>query len=109
MPWYASRADALSFYDVAPLKGTLERLVDFDLINSGGTRLSVGAVNVRTGNFIYFDSTTHRIGPEHVLASGSLPRAFLPLKSMANTIGMAASFPTLLCNGCSTADRGETR
>jgi NTE family protein len=76
MPWYASRADALSFYDVAPLKETLKRLVDFDLINSGETRLSVGAVNVRTGNFVYFDSTTHRIGPEHVLASGALPPGF---------------------------------
>jgi NTE family protein len=76
MPWYASRADALSFYDVAPLKEMLKRLVDFDLINSGETRLSVGAVNVRTGNLVYFDSTTHRIGPEHVLASGALPPGF---------------------------------
>jgi NTE family protein len=76
MPWFASRADALSFYDVAPLKETLDRLVDFDLINSDGTRLSVGTVNVRTGNFIYFDSTTHRMGPEHVLASGALPPGF---------------------------------
>jgi NTE family protein len=48
-------------------------LGDFDLVNSGGTRLSVGAVNVRTGNFVYFDTTTHRIGAEHVLASGALP------------------------------------
>jgi NTE family protein len=70
-------AEALSFYDVAPLKATLERLVDFDLINADeGMRFSVGAVNVRTGNFVYFDSTTHPIGPEHVIASGSLPPGF---------------------------------
>src|SRR6185503_14611810 len=49
---------------------------DFDHVNSGGTRLSLGAVNVRTGNFVYFDTTTHRIGPEHVLASGALPPGF---------------------------------
>src|SRR5450759_1172539 len=55
------------------LKATLERLVDFDLINTGRTRFSVGAVNVQTGNFVYFDNTTHVIGPEHVMASGSLP------------------------------------
>jgi len=76
MPWDVSRADAISYYDVSPLKATLERLVDFDRINAGGTRLSVGAVNVRTGNFIYFDTTTHRIAPEHIIASGSLPPGF---------------------------------
>jgi NTE family protein len=65
--------EALSYYDVAPLKATLERLVDFDLINDGRMRFSVGAVNVRTGNFAYFDSTTHEIRAEHVIASGSLP------------------------------------
>jgi NTE family protein len=70
--------EALSYYDVAPLKATLERLVDFDLIDTGAMRLSVGAVNVRTGNFVYFDSTTHQIYPEHVIASGSLPPGFPP-------------------------------
>jgi NTE family protein len=65
--------EALSYYDAAPLKATLESLVDFDLINDGRMRFSVGAVNVRTGNFAYFDSTTHEIRPEHVMASGSLP------------------------------------
>jgi len=65
--------EALSYYEVAPLKATLERLVDFDLINAGAMRFSVGAVNLRTGNFVYFDSTTHEIRPEHVIASGSLP------------------------------------
>jgi NTE family protein len=76
MPWDVNRADAVSYYDVSPLKATLERLVDFDRVNAGGTRLSVGAVNVRTGNFIYFDTTTHRIAPAHIIASGSLPPGF---------------------------------
>jgi NTE family protein len=67
---------ALSYYDVTPLKATLERLADFDRINSGEMRFSVGAVNVRSGNFVYFDNMTHRIGPEHVMASGSLPPGF---------------------------------
>ena len=69
-------ADELSYYDVAPLKATLERLVDFDRINDGNMRFSVGAVNVKTGNFIYFDTTTHRIDPAHIIASGSLPPGF---------------------------------
>jgi NTE family protein len=70
--------EALSYYDVAPLRATLEALVDFDLINSGAMRFSVGAVNVRTGNFVYFDNTTYQICPEHVMASGSLPPGFPP-------------------------------
>jgi NTE family protein len=67
---------ATSFYDTGSLKPTLERFIDFDRINRGETRLSVGAVNVRTGNFIYFDNTTRTIRPEHVIASGSLPPGF---------------------------------
>jgi NTE family protein len=68
--------DALSHYDLAPLKETIERLVDFERINSGSTRFSVGAVNVRTGNLTYFDNTVHKIKLAHVVASGSLPPGF---------------------------------
>jgi NTE family protein len=67
---------ATSAYDTGSLKATLERLIDFDRINAQGMRLSVGAVNVRSGNFVYFDSTTHTIRPEHVMASGALPPGF---------------------------------
>jgi NTE family protein len=67
---------ATSYYDTAPLRATLERLVDFDLINAKETRLSVGAVNVRTGNFAYFDNATDRIRPEHIMASCALPPGF---------------------------------
>lgn len=71
--------EALSYYDTAPLRATLERLVDFDLINEGRTRLSIGAVNVRTGNFVYFDNRCDRITPEHIMASGALPPGFPPV------------------------------
>ena len=57
-------------------KATLESLVDFDRINSKAMHFSVGAVNVRTGNFVYFDTNTHRIGPRHIMASGALPPGF---------------------------------
>ena len=68
--------EATSFYETKLLKATLEQLVDFDRINSGEMRFSVGAVNVRSGNFVYFDNTTREIRPEHVIASGSLPPGF---------------------------------
>ena len=71
---------ALSVYDTAPLKETLERLVDFDRINARETRLSVGAVNIRTGNFAYFDNAHQRLGPEHIMASGALPPGFPPVE-----------------------------
>lgn len=67
---------ATSYYDTAPLRATLERLVDFERINARETRLSIGAVNVRTGNFAYFDNAADRIGPEHIMASGALPPGF---------------------------------
>ncbi len=72
--------EALSFYDTAPLKATLERLVDFDRINAQEIRLSVGAVNIRTGNFVYFDNKQQTIGPEHIMASGALPPGFPPIE-----------------------------
>ena len=73
--WW-SHQTPVSFYDAGALRGTLEALADFDLINSGATRLSVGAVEVETGNMIYFDNTMMRIGPEHIMASGALPPGF---------------------------------
>ena len=72
--------EAISYYDTAPLKSTLEHLVDFDRINAGGVRLSVGAVNVRTGNFEYFDSTKQTIDARHIMASGALPPGFAPVE-----------------------------
>ncbi|MGO8740522.1 DUF3734 domain-containing protein [Rhodoblastus sp.] len=72
--WFGS--GATSFYDTSALRATLERLVDFDRINSRETRFSVGAVHVETGNLVYFDNARMKIGPEHVMASGALPPGF---------------------------------
>ncbi|WP_291854131.1 patatin-like phospholipase family protein [Bradyrhizobium sp.] len=79
--WPPGSPQSQSYYDTAPLKKTLERLVDFDRINDLKTRLSVGAVGVTSGNFRYFDNFEFRklgkkIGPEHIMASGALPPGF---------------------------------
>jgi NTE family protein len=80
LDWF-SPGDLVSYYDTSVLKGTLERLVDFDRINHAkDMRLSVGAVNVRTGQFSYFDSASMAIRPEHVMASGALPPGFPPVE-----------------------------
>ena len=70
---------ALSIYDTSPLRDTLEELVDFDLINDKAVRLSVGSVDVHTGNSVYFDSLRQTIGPEHIMASGALPPGLPPI------------------------------
>jgi NTE family protein len=77
-PQLTPKADltALSYYDTEPLRATLERMVDFDRINAGDVRLSLGAVNARTGESVYFDSSTQRITASHVMASGALPPGF---------------------------------
>lgn len=67
---------ASSYYDTAPLAQTLQEMVDFDFLNRGDVRLSVGAVNVETGNMRWFDNTEERITPEHIMASGALPPGF---------------------------------
>ena len=78
LPWFNKRGtpEATSFYDTAPLRETLLRHVDFDRINNGTTRLSLGAVHIRSGNFVYFDSRDQVIRPEHVMASAALPPGF---------------------------------
>lgn len=77
---YNGSADTISFYVVDPLRKTLEGLVDFDLLNSGKIRFTLGAVEVQQGKAVYFDTNKQKIGPEHVLASCALPPAFAAVK-----------------------------
>ncbi|WP_033922691.1 patatin-like phospholipase family protein [Sphingomonas sp. 37zxx] len=80
-PSFASpgSCEALSFYDSTPLKDTLDSLIDWDLANEGPIRLSVGAVEIESGNFRYFDSHTDRIDARHIMASGALPPGLPPI------------------------------
>ena len=72
--------EAISYYDTTPMRRTLDKLVDFDRINAGPMRLSVGAVNVRTGNFQYFDSAKQKLDARHIMASAALPPGFAPVE-----------------------------
>jgi NTE family protein len=65
-----------SYYQTAPLRTTLETLVDFNHVNANHTRLTVGAVNARSGAMRYFDSRREPLCASHVMASGALPPAF---------------------------------
>jgi NTE family protein len=81
-PWLspAGARTATSYYDTGPLRETLLDLVDFDMINANKIRFAVGAVNILSGNFIYFDNARDEIGPEQVMASGALPPALPMMK-----------------------------
>ena len=84
-PFFAPKgtAAALSFYDMTPLRDTLGRLVQFDLINARKTRFAIGAVEVTSGNSKYFDNyrpETGDIEPGHVMASAALPPGFAPMQ-----------------------------
>lgn len=75
---------AISFYDSGPLKETLDACIDWDLLNDGPVRLSVGAVDVESGNFAYWDtrgpSGNTRIDARHIMASGALPPGLPPVE-----------------------------
>jgi NTE family protein len=77
-PWLAEPGtdQATSFEDTSELRKTLERLIDFDLLNSGKVRLFIGAVKVTTGEMVFFDNFKERITVDHVMASGALPPGF---------------------------------
>jgi hypothetical protein len=110
-PWLHPRGsiEATSFYDASGLKNTLESLVDFDRINAREMRFSVGAVNVRSGNFVYFDSTTHTIRPEHVMASGALPPGFAAVEIDGERYWDGGLISNTRCNGYWTALCVRTR
>lgn len=72
--------DRVSFYDTRELAGTLDRLVDWDRLNAPGEGVAVGAVDVQSGNFVYFDTASTRLDARHVMASGALPPGFPPVE-----------------------------
>jgi NTE family protein len=73
-------AEAAAYYSTDPLRRTLRELVDFDRLQAGPMRLTVGAVNVCSGAMRYFDSRDQRLGIDHVMASGALPPAFAAVR-----------------------------
>lgn len=81
-PWAAPAGspEAVSFYSSAPLKRTLNELVDWDLLNNGPVQIAVGAVEIESGNFHYFDTRRDRIDARHIMASGALPPGLPPVE-----------------------------
>ena len=79
-PHYNVGAQSAGYYSVSPLRRTLEELIDVAELNSGGTRITVGASCVRTAEMRYFDSRDMPLTVDHILASGALPPGFPPVR-----------------------------
>ncbi|MCJ2124581.1 patatin-like phospholipase family protein [Methylobacterium sp. J-077] len=77
LPWVPND---VALFDNAPLLRTLKRLVDFERLNRGGTRLTVGCVDIETGEEVYFDTSREEVRAEHILASTAIPPAFPPVE-----------------------------
>jgi NTE family protein len=73
---YPLGTEQAGYYSTAPLQQTLRELVDFELVNRGSPRVTVGAAHVRTSRMHYFDSRDGRLDVRHIMASGALPPAF---------------------------------
>jgi NTE family protein len=110
-PWMSvpGATTATSYYDSGPLIETLDELVDFSMINDRLVRFSVGAVNVLSGNFVYFDNAHEVIGPEHIAASGALPPALPMVKIGTDYFWDGGISPTRRSSTCSTRTAISTR
>ncbi|MGK6325142.1 patatin-like phospholipase family protein [Sphingomonas sp. DT-51] len=85
-----------SLYDSAPLGATLERLVDFDLLQAAAPPLTITAVDLETGDDVVFDTRTHDVGPDHLRASSALLPAFPPVQigdRLLGDGGLSANLP----------------
>lgn len=75
-----AKPSELSFYDTSPLRETLSKVIDFDYLNEGHVRLCLGATDLESGDFVFFDSSKQKITADHIMASGSLPPGFPPIE-----------------------------
>ncbi|WP_114947014.1 patatin-like phospholipase family protein [Microvirga calopogonii] len=77
LPWMPND---VALYDHAPLRQTLERLIDFDRLNRGDIRLTIGCVDLESGDEVLFDTTRDTLTPEHFLASAAITPIFPPVE-----------------------------
>lgn len=89
-------AEAASLYDTRPLAATLEKLVDFELLNAGSPRFAATALDVESGEDVVFDTAHRRITADHLRASAAMIPAFPPVEVEGRLLadaGLSANLP----------------
>jgi NTE family protein len=79
--------DDVALFDHAPLRQTLERLVDFDRLNRAEVPFTLACTDLETGEDVYFHNTRDEIRPEHLLASAALSPLFPPVEVGGRLLG----------------------
>jgi NTE family protein len=79
--WWDADASAAaqSLFDFKPLVASLERLVDFDLLNAATPRFTACAVDVESGDEALFDTAELPLTADHIRASAALLPTFPPV------------------------------
>ncbi|MFV3131331.1 patatin-like phospholipase family protein [Niveispirillum sp. KHB5.9] len=79
--------DDVAMLDHHPMEATLHRFVDFERLNGGEVRLTIGCLDIETGEEVYFDSSRDRITARHLLASTGVMPLFPPVEIDGRLLG----------------------
>jgi NTE family protein len=96
LPKLLDQPGLVGLYDRAPMRRSLETLIDFNRLNAGDMRVSVLAVDLQSGAEVIFDTTTTHLTVDHLMASSALIPDFPPVRIGDRWLvdgGMAANVP----------------
>jgi NTE family protein len=69
-----------ALFDSKPLTATLERVIDFEVLNSGAVPMLIGTVDMENGESVIFDTRRTKVDARHFLASTAFTPGFPPVE-----------------------------
>ena len=69
----------VAIFDSKPLVSTLQRVIDFDVLNAAAVPLVIGAVDMQNGEPVFFDTRRDKLEPVHFLATTAFTPGFPPV------------------------------